>query len=778
MDPNSQRPDSGSLIRRPRASFQQNGQFDWFSLAKSTVTWSVEVFARLSAAGVDQYTAIVARNLCHLFQLAPIGRRNMNTALLELPCFRSLSNAIWFGVGTRHLLRDMAVTEQGTLCVGICGGLSSCYSEEVAAEVLAEMVTVSEAPVELTPSVLEWKNLVHGCGGALHMSSFPQHAERLMNLFPFRQPFTEAHRSGPICSLPSSVAKSLLAIGDVSRGAVEAITIAGGADAGWLAALSEWLFGLHIQIIRRNGEVLYESEDRDNLKKSIQILFVYQWDEEISGDRSNWSSGTRELQCVDKVYHLEKAAELFQSPSTGFMEGSETMPRVSGRLTWETALSQTFRPEFRIMIETQRDVIGRALGTAARALTAIVHNEDNMYEAIWKDPDTIQKWSRHADVTHGRGFINNMIYWFPELDPLHQTMEESSRQGYDDARSVYETQLSLLRNSCLCGFCRDNFSSGSKGQGFCKVVILETILYLGQMLSGVSVDRRLGLKRHGVEAIYETILYNRLSTGSNPSLLQRIHGALHFGLCYSDLRQLHFAIFEIFAGEAAERPSYSFGTSAYSQAGICTYLHILGEISDSREAVCQVHVTPGRIEYHGCPYDTLQDGAPLGTGGIMQSRGVWRREQTEPHRLKQLTTRLQALPSFEKPIMCVKQHTGGLQAWYESKSTKADVPCIVIPPEELARAIPQSRGFIDCSSRGGCVVIYPNVEIPKAGNLVTIEHLGKVVHIIRGGTLMRCLALSGTQCEFDLLLQSDECIQCCLRAALASPRERVIIISE
>ena len=483
MDGSSrQQPDSGALIRQPRASFQQQGQFDWFALAKSTVNWAVDVIARLSAAGVDQSTAIVARNMCHLFKLAPIGRRNMHDALMELACFQSLSEVVWFGIGTKYLVRDLAVTEQGTLCVGLCAGLSSCYSESIAAEIFAEMVSVSEAPVQLTPSISEWKKLIHGCNGALHTSSFPLHAERLMSLFPTLQPFTESGRSGPICSLPSSLAKALLAIGDVSRG----------------------------------------------------------------------------------------------------------------------------------------------------ILTAIVHNENNMYETMWQDPHTTHKWPRHSDAAHGRGFINSIIYWFPELESMQEVMEESVRLSYSDARSVYETLLSLVHNTCLCDFCRDNFPRNSKGSGFCKVVILETIVYLGQMLSAVSADRRLGLKRHGVEAIYELILFKRMSSGPDPGILQEIHGALHFSLCYSDLRQLHFAVLALFAGEAAERPSYTLGTSAYSQAGICTYLHILCEVTDSKELIGQIHVIPGRIEYHGRPYDSLLDGGPL----AMHMRGLYRPDQTDSQRLK------------------------------------------------------------------------------------------------------------------------------------------------
>ena len=700
----------------------------------------------------------------------------MHAALMELPCFRSLNDALWFGVGTRHLLRDLARTDQGTLCIGICASLSSSYTESMAAEILTEMVSVSKAPVELTPSILEWKNLVHGVNGALHLSQFPRHAERLMGLFPTIRPCTDTDSSGPTCSSSSSLATALLAIGDVTRGAVEAITIAGGADAGWLAAVCEWLFGLKVQILREDGSVLYGSESAPNSSKYVQVLFLYCSDDGRSAVANN---GSKEVQCLERVYYLEQATELIRTHDGKLEKSTAAIPRVSGRLYWETALSQAFRPEF-TSLSIMQEVMGRAIGAAARALTALVKNEGNLFEHARNPFD--YRWPRHSDAVHGRGFINNLTSWFPELEPLQTTMEKTLRLSYSDAKSVYETQISLVRNTCLCNYCQDDFEATKKrniGSGFCKVVILETIIYLGQMLSSVSADKRLGLQRHGVERIYNSLLRARRGL-NNDRNIQRFNGVLDFSIYYSGMRELQIDVLQLFTGETVEPASKLFTASAYSQAGICTYFHILCELSDSKELVNLIHITPGRIEFHGCPYDRIQDGEPL----AMETRSYYlgtSLTRSNPERLMDLENRLKHLGSYEKPTMHVKQRVGGLDSWYESrnsnfKTEKSSV--VVMQPGELAKAIGTSRGFIDCPGNGDCSVVSPGIEFPEPEKTLTVKQLGKVIHVVRGSSLMRCMAANGTQCEYQVLRRGYECIQCSVRAALASSRERVIIISD
>ena len=140
---------SKALVQNTSASFQQQGQFDWFLLAKATASWTVSIIARLSAAGVDPYTVLVAQNLCQLFKLALEGRRNMRKSLDALPSISSTGNMLWFGFGAKHVIRELSTTDQGMLCVALCAALSSCYHESIAAEVMTKSWRSVEPPMNL-----------------------------------------------------------------------------------------------------------------------------------------------------------------------------------------------------------------------------------------------------------------------------------------------------------------------------------------------------------------------------------------------------------------------------------------------------------------------------------------------------------------------------------------------------------------------------------------------------------------------------------------------------
>jgi len=63
---------------------------------------------------------MVGQMLCANFQLTQKGRNNVETALLSLSAVGSLGDALYFGLGVEDLVRSLATTEEGAVCLLSC----------------------------------------------------------------------------------------------------------------------------------------------------------------------------------------------------------------------------------------------------------------------------------------------------------------------------------------------------------------------------------------------------------------------------------------------------------------------------------------------------------------------------------------------------------------------------------------------------------------------------------------------------------------------------------
>lgn len=115
------------------------------------------------------------------------------------------------------------------MCIALCASMSEFYDMSIAAETLIEMVKTSRAPEELRPSILEWNALLDTCAGVFAASTFPRLAEKYMQLHPQHKALGYEPLQGTTtkvrgCSSPESLAKALLALGELTRGDLASFT--------------------------------------------------------------------------------------------------------------------------------------------------------------------------------------------------------------------------------------------------------------------------------------------------------------------------------------------------------------------------------------------------------------------------------------------------------------------------------------------------------------------------------------------------------------------------
>ena len=237
MDPNGQ---SEITLRSANPSvFNQSGQIDWVNLLRGTAEASISFFTRLSGAGVEPMTVLVAQGAFSLFRIPTDGQRNILEALSSLRAFGAFGDALWFGFGVQHVTRSLAKSREGLACVAMCAALGEVHSPEISALVLHEFSDINAVPKDVSPSIAQWKQLVKACSGCLVGSRFGHLVRELADL-------QIDNASQRLASNPRQIAEALSTLAKVSSEHLDSITLSGGVECAWLGAVSQWLLGLSI----------------------------------------------------------------------------------------------------------------------------------------------------------------------------------------------------------------------------------------------------------------------------------------------------------------------------------------------------------------------------------------------------------------------------------------------------------------------------------------------------------------------------------------------------
>jgi hypothetical protein len=409
VDPNAE-----LVLNSGQRPFPQTGSWSMLDLAKLPVQATLGILSRYSAARIDPCTALVGEVLCQNFQLNAIGRQNLETAVGSLKVVGSLGDTLEFGFGVEDVVRTMAKTERGCVCLGLCAALKECYSDDVVVEVLLEMARLVDVEGKYMPSSQSWKDLLSACAGTLSASKFPYLAEHLMQL-----PKDE-HRLGAFrrlaaspasvrsCSRPGSIAEALFGLARITRGEMQAMTLYGGSDTGWLAALAEWLLGLKVMITNFDGTLYYVNGDTEDIQVNVVMR---KSSDEIMPD----------VLAAETTFVLNDVSQIFEKEAR-----SPDALVVSGRLEWKHALSSAFLSDFKRLMEIS-NTFGECIGSAARLFKGL-SRADEAFPLMYRLACT-----NYSDAAQGAGLVLNTIQWFPELQPLKSIMLKSVSHDFASA---------------------------------------------------------------------------------------------------------------------------------------------------------------------------------------------------------------------------------------------------------------------------------------------------------------------------------------------------------
>ncbi|KAL8835829.1 MAG: hypothetical protein Q9176_006710 [Flavoplaca citrina] len=381
---------------------------------------------------------------------------------------------------------------------------------------------------------------------------------------------------------PESVAAVLNALGRLSTGDLVTLTISGGCDCGWIAAVAYWFFDIAVEIRDIDGQVLYPLDNRPDA--SGRTLVVVQ----------NLERSTA-LQAISEAYTVADITKDILARDQAPDDLSFNLNDLQIRVSWQTVLRQTFGRQASALLRLKGD-LGSAVGSAARIFLEYAKPQlDESLGLPWA-------WFRHGTATYGQNFLHHICKTFPEMASLQDIMEIASQKSYPDAVSAYQSSHERLRSSCECKRCGKKsrrLTPGVRGQNLCLSILCGFVIELALDLSVTSVPPSLLPTRSGLEISFRRYLdgYFKLSY-EDPPLVSNA-----FEQAWAHTSVLFTGYEESTSIQFAERE-----TLAFVKGGLCTYPGVLAKLSDKPEEMHHTFIIPGCIETKtGRIYDKLED---------------------------------------------------------------------------------------------------------------------------------------------------------------------------
>lgn len=584
----------GSPWQNGSPGFAQTGQVDWVAFGNTLWSTSSAVLQRFASAGVQPVTYGAVLALASQFQLDRVGKQRMHNALKSLHGVAGLERLLWFGFGVRSFVQVMADTDMGVKCVALCSCLVEVHGEDASAWILEELWRLHGYPQEYLPSHSQFTALVKACAGVLTRTSFSRITDRMLG----HMLDADATRILPHISNIEDVAKAIQGLFRMSRGVSARISVIGGVECAFIAALASWLFNFRVYIEDISNTVIYSDASREEAR----LVVTYCGEAELSLVRV--SSTTYILHGLDDLFirnpKLDQILLTFRTP-------------------WDGCLARVFGVAFDRLISLPH-ILGCFLGSAARVYSGLAKGERDV------GPFSRKTFINFVEAAHGRGFVTAAISIFPELSSasnLLETMQKATDASMEEALRAVEQTTHNLAQSCGCYQCT---SVGIERKASC---LLNMALSIRAMVSTISCtvrDPELLPTIRGIQMVYNELSNERgaIRTSNVPFLslaLGLMPEEIFVEICdaYQKIDLLSHPV-ELFSGHSHHSRYFPDSDllerdtcTALVRQGLCYYLDCLRSTTSQAEMVRMVHILPGHIQMGDRQFDNIFDPATAPT---------------------------------------------------------------------------------------------------------------------------------------------------------------------
>ena len=580
------------------SGFAQQGSVDWVALGQTQFSASIAILGRLSSAGIEPLTVAVGQAICSKIPLGVHGEKVLKEAMAKLQAFSSFGDAIWFGVGVRHILRVLVQNAHGASLVALCAGLSEGHDQSTSALIVYEMVKRFGSPCDMTPAFSQWEALVKVCSSVFCHSTLGLRIEQLLRLGGYTR-----YPQKDLAGHPQDLAEVILAVGDVASGLLQEIHFRGGPACSWVAAFADQILGLRVAVRSIDGAILSMNYDSSVATAQINLQFCNDLPSES-------------IACVGRIFYVRHGNDFIQQCFHGLVNLSSSnldrVPFVGGRVKWDVMFHDTFGND-------ADDLLSPSTKFFVKILAEPLGLDDHFAQLFVAGAAFYTFFTAEAcRYENPTDFVLVAINSIPELRPLRRKLLETA--GHYNKTSttrtfVFEEYLSARRHltsRCDCPRHATEYLRKSGVQAvYCLPRIAQTALVLSYLLGCLSLHEPLMPKRLGLLRIYndhrgldedgETDLESLHSSHPDLWLQSRLM------LWFSDLSYRFSLYVTLFSGGPSPVLLGS-STSAMSDGKVYCYVDTVQNLSDRFERASTIHVGAGSIQAGNRLHYTVFDG--------------------------------------------------------------------------------------------------------------------------------------------------------------------------
>jgi hypothetical protein len=733
-------------------SFVQQGQVDWAAFANSTVSASISVMQRFSAAGVQPVTVAGGLALGSRFELGKKGSQNMDVALKNLNGVFGYDKLLYYGFGYRSFVNILAETKVGVNLVALCACLVDMHGVQIAADVLAALWKLEAFPAKFEPAISQFNAIATACAGVVAATTFGQIGDIMLGDLRKLIPGKSVVTGFPMGSISNTddIAKVLHGLFQLSRGTLEYIDVVGGANCSFIAAFAHWLLDLTLYVEDDTGILIYQNtSNRESAQVRIRYCSLDQASTELHLASTTYVLGSHDAMLIHTPWE-DKLSLIVRTPWDGCLE----------RVFWNSTQR----------LKGLSQIWGEFLGSAARIYAALARGEADVGDF------SRNLFSAFAEGTYGHEFVKSVESIFPELgrvDGLGSVMLKASNTSFTQAMSNIQMAIKSLTRLCECNICKKlthrHFTKNSLKDKDCIVVTTMTITSIVRLVAGLEIDDMVKPTITGLEQLYRRCFHRmKLSWGRNQLLI--IAEALDLPLKqdppYGRTPQptpasLMADVQCLFTGYRPTQNEIDRNNHrvAFSYNGICCYLESLRGLSSSAAVLRRIHVLPGCIRREDQEYTAVWDCTPSPQPQLPKAT-LEMESHTPPTEFRDDKIVIKAL---------VTEVSGGGQLIFYYQAMFEGV-LVRIRPGMLTQRVLEGSGLITCDKRTCSEsLVFPYKVIQEGWNISEYregsEQLrGGLTWPFREGDIGRCVAIELASAD-NLYVRQGECLSCCNKAA-------------